>query len=311
MRILCYGSQGWIGQQMTQLAIEKGHTIINGQVRLENYNDLFTEISKIKPDNIFSSTGRTHGVTPDGRVYSAIDYLEVPGNLDINIRDNLIGPLNLAKISKNFGIHCTYIGTGCIYEYDDIHKQPIESSLDIPIDCNGYIGYSENDILNFKKSSYSTIKGWADIQMRQYENIVLNIRVRMPISCNDSSRDLVTKLTHYAHICSIPNSMTVLPEILPIILHMMENNITGTFNTCNPGVISHNQLLNMYKLYVDPSFDWENFTFDEQTDLLKTGRSNNYLNTSKLESYCNSNNLTLTPIFTCVKNVLQKRGNIS
>jgi hypothetical protein len=40
----------------------------------------------------------------------------------------------------------------------------------------------------------------------------------------------------------------------------------------------------MYKEYVDPKFKWKNFTIEEQAEILSSKRSNNYLDTSLLES---------------------------
>jgi 3,5-epimerase/4-reductase len=78
--------------------------------------------------------------------------------------------------------------------------------------------------------------------------------------------------------------MTVLPILLPYILKLMETKYSGTVNMVNPGVISHNQVLEMYKEYVNPSFQWKNFTIEEQAEILSSKRSNNYLDTTLLES---------------------------
>ena len=45
-----------------------------------------------------------------------------------------------------------------------------------------------------------------------------------------------------------------------------------------------NTILTMYRDIIDKSFTWENFTVDEQNTVLKAERSNNTLDTSKLES---------------------------
>ncbi|AYV81486.1 MAG: NAD dependent epimerase/dehydratase family protein, partial [Harvfovirus sp.] len=39
----------------------------------------------------------------------------------------------------------------------------------------------------------------------------------------------------------------------------------------------------MYKEIVSPSFEWKNFSVQEQSKILAAGRSNNYLSTDKLE----------------------------
>jgi dTDP-glucose 4,6-dehydratase len=77
--------------------------------------------------------------------------------------------------------------------------------------------------------------------------------------------------------------MTVLPTLLPFVLKMMKMKTTGTINLTNPGVISHNEILEMYKEIIDPSFTWKNFSQQEQRNILLSERSNNMLDTKKLQ----------------------------
>lgn len=93
--------------------------------------------------------------------------------------------------------------------------------------------------------------------------------------------------------------MTVLPELLPMAIDMVrfylrggenceekqettlarstpknepepkpntkqaKRNLTGVMNYTNPGAISHNEILSLYKEYVDEDFTWSNFTVEE------------------------------------------------
>jgi len=80
---------------------------------------------------------------------------------------------------------------------------------------------------------------------------------------------------------------------------------TGTINLTNPGLISHNEILEMYKEIIDPAFEWENFTIEEQNTILLSKRSNNYLDTNKLENlYPN-----VKPIKESVRDILIKMKN--
>jgi hypothetical protein len=116
-----------------------------------------------------------------------------------------------------------------------------------------------------------------------YSECTLNARIRMPITDEaDSPRNFITKITSYKKVCSIPNSMTVLDELLPVLIEMALNNQVGTVNLTNPGLISHNEILSMYKEIVDPNFTWENFSIEEQNQILASKRSNNCLDTMKL-----------------------------
>jgi hypothetical protein len=120
----------------------------------------------------------------------------------------------------------------------------------------------------------------------------LNVRIRMPIiDDSECKRNFVTKILSYPNICSIPNSMTYLPELLPIMIDMLIKKEVGTINLVNPDIISHNQILELYKLNVDETKTWTNISIDEQNQMLKSKRSNNWLSTKKLESMYKVNSI--------------------
>ena len=264
MKILVYGSKGWIGKQVVRQLQHENIDFIESITRADNILEIEKEIEMYKPTHILSLIGRTHGKIGD-KIISTIDYLEEDGKLVENIRDNLYSPLLLAMLSNKYNIHFTYLGTGCIFDYDNEHNT----------------GFTEEDVPNFFGSSYSIVKGFTDCIMKTMN--VLNIRIRMPINSECNSRNFIRKITTYEKICSIPNSMSVLPELIPYAIKMMKNCVIGTINLTNPGVISHNEILELYKEIVDPLFVWKNFTIEEQNCVLSSKRSNNLLNTNKLE----------------------------
>ena len=104
----------------------------------------------------------------------------------------------------------------------------------------------------------------------------------MPISDDLSPRNFITKIVKYEKVINVPNSMTCLTEFLPISLIMAQRRLIGVHNFCNPGAISHNEILSLYKKHIDPEYTWNNFTVEEQALILKGGRSNNTLDHTKL-----------------------------
>ena len=274
MRVLIYGGRGWIGSQVIGLLKESNHEVILGTSRVDDRYGVLTELQEVQPTHVMSFIGRTHGVI-DGKPYTTIDYLEQDGKVRENVRDNLFGPMVLALLCKENSIHFTYLGTGCIFEFDESHLYGSEDKEH---------GFTETDVPNFFGSSYSVVKGFTDQLMHMFEDSVLNVRIRMPITSDNSKRNFITKITTYEKICSVPNSMTVLPELLPIMIDMAEHKRCGTINLTNPGLITHNEILEMYREIVDPEFTWKNFTIEEQAQILAAGRSNNFLVTDKLES---------------------------
>ena len=260
MNILFFGSKGWIGRQFCEYLNENNILYIESDLRADNEKDVEKEIKEYNPTHIISFIGRTYGDN-----FNTIDYLEQPGKLVENIRDNLYAPIILSILCERYNIHYTYMGTGCIFEYNISGKKN-----------------SEEDAPNFFGSSYSIVKGYTDRLQHMYSKNTLNLRIRMPIINYDHERNFITKITNYEYVCSVPNSMTVLHDMYPIILDMIKKNITGTFNMCNKGVISHNEILELYKTHVDNDFTWKNFTIEEQNKILLSKRSNIELSTEKL-----------------------------
>lgn len=273
MKVLVFGANGWIGGQFVTVLQNSLTEYKSATCRADDYDGILSEIESFQPTHIVSFIGRTHGKIGE-KVYTTIDYLEQEGKLLENVRDNLYSPLLLAEISKSKGIHYTYLGTGCIFKFDEDHPFGKEEN-----------GFDEESVPNFFGSSYSVVKGFTDKFMHLYEDSVLNLRIRMPITGEKNGRNFITKIVTYEKVCSVPNSMTVLPELLPMVLELMQNKTTGTLNLTNPGLISHNEILEMYKEIVDPDFKWKNFSQEEQRAILAADRSNNFLDTTKLESY--------------------------
>lgn len=107
----------------------------------------------------------------------------------------------------------------------------------------------------------------------------------MPISSDLSNpRNFITKISRYNKVVNIPNSMTILDELLPISIEMAKRNCRGIWNFTNPGVVSHNEILEMYKNFIDPNFNWVNFTLEEQAKVIVAPRSNNEMDASKLKN---------------------------
>ena len=270
------GHKGWIGSMYLKLFEEKGIKCYFSNLRGES-DEIKLDILEKKVSHVLCCMGRTHGYR-DGKKYTTIDYLQSHDVLNQNVNDNLFVPVSLALFCDYYKIHFTYMGTGCIYTYDENHN------------IDG-IGFTEEDTPNFFGSNYSVVKGHTN-ELMKYTN-ALTLRIRMPITSCLSPRNFITKITSYEKICSIKNSMSVLPELLPLSITMMENMDSGIYNFTNPGSISHNEILEMYRDIVDPNFTWKNFTIEEQDKVLSSKRSNNLLDTTKLSNKYQVDNIDI------------------
>lgn len=270
--ILIYGGQGWIGSKIIKIFQSLDVTHFASKNRVDDLETIEAEILSLKPSNILCLIGRTHG-TFEGKTIPTIDYLEKKGKIKENVRDNLFCPVALAILCKKYNIHLTYLGTGCIFTYEENKKI-----------------FTEEDTPNFFGSSYSVVKGFTDRLMHMFDN-VLNVRIRMPISSDLSPRNFIIKLLNYEKICSMQNSMTVLDELLPIMCDMCIKKEVGTVNLTNPGTIEHAEILDMYKEIIDPSFEYKLFSYEDQMKVIACERSNNELDTSNLTAKYNVLNI--------------------
>lgn len=119
--------------------------------------------------------------------------------------------------------------------------------------------------------------------MKHYGNCLI-LRLRMPVSDDLHPRNFVTKITGYERVVDIPNSNTILHDLLPAAILLAEHDEVGVYNFTNPGAISHNEVLQLFKEIVRPSLTYKNFSVIEQAQVIKAGRSNCKLSTSKLEA---------------------------
>jgi len=288
IKVLIFGSKGWIGTEfVTYLKKNEEIEYYETEIRGDNEEEVEKVIKEYKPTNIISFIGRTHG---DG--VNSIDYLEEKGKLQYNIRDNLYAPVVIGNISNKYKIHYVYIGTGCIFN----QKNPLEKS------------YKEEEKADFYGSSYSIVKGYTDRLLRMYENTLI-LRIRMPIVNYNHPRNFITKITKYENIVSMPNSMTILKDFYPIIVDLIKRKEKGILNLTNPGTITHNEILEMYKEIINPTYTWKNFSIEEQNKILKSERTNNQLDTKKLETlYPNIRNIK-EGIYECLLEMKEEINN--
>ena len=275
MKWLIYGSTGWIARKFIEYICTNDivDTIVKGIRRMENFDDIKQEILAIQPDRVVVLGGLTYKSPAKN-----IDWCE--DHKQEVIRVNVLGVLNIADICEQNNIHCTILGTGCIYSSQ-----------------NGEV-FTEDSMWNFDKSFYSKTKAYTQELLKCYKNVLL-LRIRMPIDNTNNPKNFIEKLKSFDKIISIPNSMTVLPEMIPIMVTVIATGQTGTWNCVNPNVISHKEILDMLgiqKEYVDIS---------HQSELTRVARSNNHLATTKIEQFCATHGLTLNEIHTAIAKLLQ------
>lgn len=265
---LVYGASGWIGGHLMRLLAQRGLRAVPARARLERLTDVRAELDEVRPARVLLAAGLT------GR--PNVDWCE--DHADEVLRVNLHGSVHLVEACARRGVHVTNFTTGCLYTYDEAH--PPRSGRT----------FTEQHLPNFRGSLYSRVKALAQQAQQALPN-VLQLRLRMPISDEmDHPRNLVRKLVGYERVIDVPNSVTLLPELLPVAVRLAERGVTGVLNFVNPGAVSHNEVLRLYQRHVDPSVRIRNFSTEEQRRILKADRSNCELSADRLMGFVRAEN---------------------
>ncbi|KAJ9663850.1 hypothetical protein H2198_000610 [Neophaeococcomyces mojaviensis] len=296
---LIWGGNGWIAQHLHELLQRQGRKVTSTTVRMEDREAVRAELLKVQPTHVLNCAGCT------GR--PNVDWCE--DNKAATIRSNVIGSLGLTDLCNELGIHITVFATGCefkaeegtlansngntgIYTYDEQH----------PIGGRSFI---ETDVANFGGSFYSYTKSRVEDIMKNYSNCLI-LRLRMPVSDDLHPRNFVTKITKYERVVNIPNSNTILHDLLPASIVLAESSEVGVYNFTNPGAISHNEVLTLFEKIVRPGFIWKNFSLEDQSKVIKAGRSNCALDTTKLESKLREYGMEVPEIHVAYENCFKR-----
>ena len=69
MKIIVYGTNGWIGKQFIEILKNKNMDFICGKSRVDSNTLLIKEIEEFMPTHVVSFIGRTHGKIDD-KIYT-------------------------------------------------------------------------------------------------------------------------------------------------------------------------------------------------------------------------------------------------
>ena len=231
---LVYGSNGFLGSLLLKELIKLNKSFRVSKARLENRNDLLDEIKTISPTRILCLAG----------IAGKPNISWCDKNQIETIRVNLIGQLNIADIANELNLHCTLLTSGAIYKYDESHS------------INSGNGFTEDERPNFDGNFYSNTRIIEEELLKSYTN-VLSLRISYPTNGTLNPNSLISKLIRFSKIQSIPLSISVTDDLWPIMIDMSNKKIVGTFNFNNPGSISHDDILKLYKEIVNPNHQWE------------------------------------------------------
>lgn len=259
MKIITLGN-GFISSHLNYQNIDARICQVYPHSTLENIINLH------KPDTIINCIGKT------GR--PNIDWCEL--NKQETYFANTILAAHLADICEKRSIHLIHIGSGCLY----YSKSPY-AFYDSEEEKFTEPGWKESDYANplsyYSKSKYAT-----DLLLGDMKNVSI-LRIRMPISDKNVSRNLINKLASYEKVIDVKNSVTFMSDFVRCIEWFVQNKNVGIYNICNPESISPAEIMDAYSKFV-PNHKFTRISSEELAELTLAPRSNCILDTAKLNN---------------------------
>ena len=232
MKVLLYGCHAWMDHQFISLLEKEASSVRKSTVPLENEMMVEQELDFLLPTHVVS-------------FFNAEDTS--------SLVKNLFNPLVLAHLCREKNIHYTNFGTGSIFEYDEEH--PVKTDRDQ--EQGPPRGFNESSRPNVSRNSNMMVAGMTDRLFHFMEDHVLHLRLGQLVSEKQHVHNFLTHVIEKKDNSIIPTSMSVLPELLPLVVDMMHQKKRGVVNLTNPGLLSPLEILEMYRDNVDPYYSWE------------------------------------------------------
>lgn len=253
MKYLIFGRQeGWLAQKFNNYLNDS----LISDVDIRDLNAVKKVLKIKKPQIVINAAGIT------GR--PNIDWCET--HKIETIQGNVLGPLNILSACLEQKIYWVHLSSGCVFQGEG----------------PGNRGFRETDPAT-PPSFYSLSKYLVDEVLKNFP--VLILRLRLPIDNISNPRNLIDKLAKYPKIIDVKNSVTIIDDLLFAAKKLMDKKKTGIYHIVNPGVISHKEIMTLYKKYIKPSHQYKLISVSQlyRQGLAKAGRSNCVLNTDKLQ----------------------------
>lgn len=273
MKILIFG-KGYMGERCAQAW---GEEAILSDVMVAAVEDALGEIVRVQPDAVLNAAGIKGKPNVD---WCEDHQLET-------IRGNTLLPILLADACAQAGVYMLHMGSGCIFYGDSPHPDK---------------AWREDDFGN-PTPVYSRSKWAADLALSTLPNVGV-ARIRMPIDWMPMSGNLIDKLSSFAKVIDVENSVTIIDDMIAVFYQLIAKRASGIFHVTNPGTMRHRDLLGLYKELVDPTHTCEWISNDElvRQGLAAKGRSNNFLASDNLAKV----GITMRPIKEAMRDTIEK-----
>lgn len=180
---------------------------------------------------------------------------------------NVLYPLQVVKMCYTLNIPVIHVGSGCVYSgYDKKYTEEDEPNF----------GFFSDDA-----SYYSKCKHLFETLIKDYNCYVL--RIRIPFTEDNSSKNYFTKLLKYDSLINESNSITSITDFNNFLVHFMDKKPEyGIYNVVNPEPVKAKEVIKMLKNNTIANPNWKFISLKKLKT--KAKRSNCVLDDQKISN---------------------------
>lgn len=212
-KILVTGGSGQLGFDLIKQLKEKNYEVLapnTSEMDITNKENVLKVIEDFKPDVIFHCAA-----------YTAVDKAEEDKNLCYNVNAN--GTKNIVEASKKVNAKIVYISTDYVFDgtKDGIYNEEDKTN---PINYYGYTKYCGEEYVKELEDYLIVRISWVfGINGKNFIKTMLNL---------SQTKDELNVVSDQI------GSPTYTEDLSKLLIQMIENNKTGTFNATNEGYCS-------------------------------------------------------------------------
>lgn len=182
---------------------------------------------------------------------------------------NVIGADNVAQACDKHKLYFIHFSSGCILASVDEHDAKKETDIPSPVSYYSWTKVWSENLISFKKSP-------------DFKYLIL--RPRQPVSAQVNYKNMLLKLLTFTKFIDVPNSGTVIEDLMDWTWQLIQKRATGVLNVANSGWTTPYEIGLMLKKHVLPALPVNKITKEELNKLTPEKRVDTILDVSRLES---------------------------
>lgn len=224
------------------------------QVDVRSLEQVKAAIAEAKPTVVINAAGVTN-----------VDWAET--NQEETTAVNVTGTENVARACQEAGVYMVHVSTGYVHHSHNAADERTEQDQLYPVNFYSYSKAKADEIL---------------ARMAQQGLKVLTVRPNMLLSAVPHPKNVLAKMVLYGKFHDIPNSMTVVEDLVQVTGELIKHQKTGLYNVVNPGLTTPYKIATMLKEIINPDMEIEKISKADVEKMYTVRRPDAVLSIAKL-----------------------------